>query len=164
MAICNSCGKESRQIRTIFEVGGVPLPEPKDECQNCKDGGLHLDPAWQRHRPTPLWESRPHLYRKKDNPEGGSYYEPTDENLADLEAQILAPAADDAAVIETAIEAKRQTRRTEPLIGDELKLALERANRIAENCVQAHNQTVSEHAANQEEYWDGVSEGLRTIQ
>jgi hypothetical protein len=164
MAICNSCGEESRQIKTVFEVGGKPLPAPKDECENCASGGIHMEPAWARHKPTPLWESRPHLYRKKDNPDGGDYYQPTDENLADLEAQLTAPAIDDVLAVTEAVEHKRQNRRTAPLTGDELKQVLARAHRMAAECVESHNETVKQHVTATEEYWNDVAGELNTIQ
>ena len=136
--ICGSCGNEARRVRTLFEVDGKPLPIPLDECEFCAHGGQHFDPDWMRHKPVPLWESRPWLYTRKQNPDGGWMYVPTDENLADLEAQVCAPASDDVQAEQEAKEKKRATRRTEPLTGEELSRALARANRIATECVEAY--------------------------
>lgn len=149
--ICGSCGKDARRVKTLFDVGGKPLPTPKDECEHCADGGKHEDPAWLRDKPVPLWESRPWLYKKKDNPEGGYMYEPTDANLADLEAQIMKPSADDQAAIE-----KRRNR-----IVSEDSIDLAKAHALAREFTEAFEKASRDYEEANAEYWNTAAEDLR---
>lgn len=154
--ICRTCNKDALSVKTLFEIDGKPLPEPKDECDNCKSGGMHNDPAWLFDRPAPLWESRPHLYRKKDNPEGGSYYEPTDENRADLEAQIIAGSSDDRAFIEN----KAKTRLM-AIPEENLPSVLARANAMAANAVQSWQEQMKAFDDANKEYWNSVADEFK---
>jgi hypothetical protein len=153
MTLCRNCNKEASRIRTVFEIAGKQLAEPKDCCEHCKDGGLHNDPDWMRGRPVPLWESRPHLYKKKDDPDGGSMYEPTDENRADLEAQIMKGCEDDEVRLQAAIEHKRKNRRTAPLTPEETALMLQRAHKIAEPAVNAYKEQQKQFEEAEQAYW-----------
>lgn len=145
--ICGNCQQWTSKV-VIKESG-------KEQCENCADGGLHLDPAWMRHKPTPRWESHPHEYRKTYEPDGSVLMMPTDESKADLEAQILKPAEDDVIAHEKALEAKRG--RKTVLEGAELDAAMKRANRIAEGCVAEWKLQVQEN----EQAWQEAANELK---
>lgn len=99
--VCRTCNSEVSRVRVVFEVNGIPLPEPKDECLNCVS---HLS-AGERLNDHKLWlmqDVNPHEYevvagekRLKDWAQ------------AELEARITRPDEDDERAIREVKERKR---------------------------------------------------------
>ncbi len=141
--ICGNCKSECRKVTIKF------FPAQKEECEKCADGGLHLEPAWKRDKPTPLWESRPWLYKKTTGKDGEAIYNPTDENLADLEAQILKPSADDQAAME------RRRNRTPG------EIDINKARSIAADFESAYSQAWNQYEEANAEYWNTVADDLK---
>lgn len=140
--ICGNCNQECRKVTVKFN------PD-REECEHCAEGGIHHDPAWLRHRPVPLYESRPHLYRKINGKDGETIYEPTDENKADLEAQIMKPSAED----EAAIKAMRN-RPARPI-------DLGKAEFVAAQFLKHFKETTEEYERANAEYWNTAAEDLK---
>ncbi len=150
MAICGSCGADVRRLVTKFQNDG----SLKDECENCKPGGFHQDPAWLRQRPVMGWESKPKMYVKSESPDGGAHYEATDELRADTEAQICRPAQEEI----DALEKKRKDRdRLRPLTSTEIA----RAHRLATEAVNAFKEAAVEAQKQEEETWAEATKPLR---
>lgn len=141
--ICGNCGSEVRKVTIKFH------PEAQETCERCADGGLHQIPAWQDHRPVPLWESRPWLYKKTTGEDGETIYQPTDENRADLEAQVCKPSAED----EAALEARRN-RPTMPI-------DLGKAHAVAAGFLQHFKSVTEEYERANAEYWNTAAEDLK---
>lgn len=157
VSVCRNCGKEARRIITVFEKAGQPLSEPQDQCEHCAPSGLHEEPAWLRHKPVPTWESRPHLYRKTEGAQGEIIYQPTDENLADLEAQLSKPCDEDVA----AMEAQRNRQVSLPQDEDGMKDVMARADRKAREFLQHFQETTDEYNRQMQQYWEQETEDLR---
>lgn len=141
--ICGNCKSECRKVTIKF------FPAQKEECEKCADGGLHLEPAWKRDKPTPLWESRPWLYKKTTGPDGEAIYNPTDANLADLEAQILKPSADDQAAME-----RRRNRKPS-------EIDINKAHALAAKFVAEVEQANRDYEEANAEYWNTAAESLK---
>ena len=139
---CGNCNKECRKITVKYDPR-------REECEHCADGGLHLEPAWKRDKPTPLWESRPWLYRKTTGPDGETIYQPTDENRADLEAQVLKPSAEDEAAI-----AAWRNRPARPI-------DLGKAEFVAAQFLQHFKEVTEEYEKANAEYWNTAAEDLK---
>ena len=102
-----------------------------------------------RHRPVPLYESRPHLYTKETGPNGETVYQPTDENMADLEAQVCAISAEDQAAIEA-----RRNRPVKPI-------DMGKAQFIAAKFLQEFKEVTEEYERANAEYWNTAAEDLK---
>lgn len=140
--ICGNCNREARRITVKFDPR-------REECEHCADGGLHLEPAWKRDKPTPLWESRPWLYRKTTTPDGETVYQPTDENLADLEAQIMKPSAEDQAALDA-----MKNRPARPI-------DMGKAEFVATQFLQHFKETTEEYERANAEYWNTAADDLK---
>lgn len=139
--ICGNCQQWTSKI-VIKESG-------QEECEKCSEGGLHLEPAWKRDRPTPLWESRPWLYKKTTTAEGETVYQPTDENLADLEAQLSKTSADDQA----AIDAMKNR--------PERPIDLGKAEFVAKQFLDHFKAVSDEYERANAEYWNTAADDLK---
>lgn len=154
MAICESCGHEVRRLITKFLADG----SLKDECEFCKPGGLHTDPAWMRAPIAMGWEAMPKMYVKSESPDGGAHYEAKDELRVDTEAAIRRPAEEAEAAEARALAKKRNDPdRLKPLTLSEV----ERAHRIAAACVEALQQKIDESHKQEEEQWAEAAKPLR---
>ena len=140
--ICGNCQQECRKVTVKFNPR-------REECEKCAEGGLHLDPAWLSHKPVPLYESRPWLYKKKTGPQGETLYEPTDANLADLEAQVCAVSAEDQAAIEA-----RRNRPVKPI-------DMNKAHSVAAGFLQHYKEVTEEYEKANAEYWNTAAEDLK---
>ena len=143
--ICGNCGSESRKITVKW------TPERQESCERCADGGLHQRPSWMDHKPVPLWESRPWLYKKRTGPDGETIYDPTDENTADLEAQVCKPSAED----EAAMAARRN--RQVPVEA----IDMNKANAVASDFLQHFKEVTEEYERANAEYWNTAAEDLK---
>lgn len=141
--ICGNCGRSAQKVTIKF------FPERSESCEHCADGGVHHDPAWMRHRPVPLYESRPHLYKKSIGPQGETVYQPTDENMADLEAQVCAVSAEDKAAIEA-----RRNRPAKPI-------DMGKAEHIAAKFLQEFKEVTEEYEKANAECWNSAADELR---
>lgn len=158
--ICRNCNQEAQRVVTVFEIDGKPLPEPKDSCEHCKDGGLHTNPAWMYQRPVPGWEAKPHLYRKVDRPDG-TQYEAKDELRQDTEDQLCKQPEEELRAGVIAQEEKRQHRRTDPMTPDELAAAINKARSIGNEILLAHQQAEIDRQIAAEEQWKPIDKQLR---
>lgn len=140
--ICGNCNQTCQKVTVKFDPR-------REECERCADGGLHLEPAWKRDRPTPLWESRPWLYKKTQGTDGETIYQPTDANLADLEAQVSKPCAEDVAAIEA-----RRNRPVKPI-------DLGKAQHIAESFLEHFKEVTEEYERANADYWNTAAEDLK---
>lgn len=141
--ICGTCGQSAQKVTVKF------FPERKEECEHCADGGVHHDPAWLRHRPVPLYESRPHLYTKETGPDGETIYQPTDENRADLEAQVCAVSQDDQAAIDA-----MKNRPARPI-------DLGKAEFVAKQFLDHFKAVSDEYERANAEYWNSAADDLK---
>lgn len=139
--ICGNCQQWTSKV-TITEHG-------KEQCEHCSNGGLHLEPAWMRHRPVPRWESHPKEYKKREQPDGSVLMEPTDESKADLEAMVTKVSDDD----KQAIESRRNRQAGEIDFG--------KAHTIASNFKQHYEEVWKEYEQANAEYWNTQADDLK---
>ena len=144
MAICGSCGSETLKTRTIFEVEGRQLPEPKDECPVCAPGSFERqqDPSEKK-----IWMSweRDAAHYKRTYDKDGLVMMPSDSVLQDLQDAVSKQkSGEELQAGEAAIEEKRASRRTTPMTPDEQLAAINRARAIAFDIEAYHAQAERE--------------------
>lgn len=140
--ICGNCNQECRKVTVKYDPR-------REECEKCASGGLHLEPAWKRDKPTPLWESRPWLYKKTTGPDGETIYQPTDENMSDLEAQVSKQSVEDIAAIEA-----QKNRPNKPF-------DLSKAEVVAAKFLEHFKSVRDQYEQANAEYWNTAAEDLK---
>lgn len=141
--ICGNCGQDARKVTVKFH------PVREESCEHCADGGIHHDPAWMRHKPVPRWESHPNEYKKRTEADGSVLMEPTDENKADLEAQVTKMSEDDKQAIES-----RRNRQPKPI-------DMNKAISVAENFVKEYGEVWKQYEEANADYWNTAAEELK---
>lgn len=127
MAICDNCKSESSRIRSRWSDQGVRMP---DECPQCSPQSFaEKFKSVRDGQVTMGHEYMPTMYRKTD-----AGFVPTDELLADTEAQVLKGMENSEAnqAYAQAVEEKRQSRRTKPMDALDIEQAVTRWNNAAQ--------------------------------
>lgn len=121
MAICGNCGAEGARVRSRW-LEGKQLP---DECPQCSPGSFERFKSVRDGQISMGWEYMPSKYRKTDNG-----YVPTDELIADTEAELSKACPEDEQAYQNAVEEKRAKRRTKPMTETEKEIAIARWSNI----------------------------------
>jgi len=141
MAICGSCGADTRRVRTVMTTNGgkdlLPTGQRRDECPRCAPEAF--EPDWQRAKGATPWEAYPEKYKKIDNPDGSVTYRSTEEWQQDSEDKLRASYEKADKVDESALENKRRNRRTTPMSPEEVARATERFRPHIEDRIEQGN-------------------------
>ena len=143
MAICGTCGSEALKTRTIFEVNGQKLPEPKDECPNCAPDHFERFQDPSEKKIWMSWEKDAAHYRREYDKDGPIMM-PSDSVLQDLQDSVCKPSGEELQAGAAAIEEKRSNRRTTPMSSDEVLMAINKAREIAFDIEAYHAQAERE--------------------
>lgn len=125
MAICSTCGADTRRVRTVMTTNSgkdlLPEAQRSDECPICAPEAF--EPDWKTAKGATPWEAYPGKYKKVDNPDGSITYRSTDEWRQDSEDK-LRKSYELADQIESSkVEEKRRNRRTTPMTPEEVARA-----------------------------------------
>src|SRR5690348_9312285 len=128
MAICGTCGADSKQVRSKWNEDGR-LP---DECPNCSpesfDGKFSVPSdkkIWMG------WEAHPKEYVKVHHEDGGVEYIRKKEYRAEQEQKLVEETEEERELRIRKVAHKRATRRVTPMDGAELSAALNKAKELA---------------------------------
>lgn len=139
MAICGTCGSDTKHIRSRWNEDGR-LP---DECPNCSPesfDGKFTVPSDKK-----IWmgyEAHPNEYVKVHHEDGGVEYIRKKEYRAEQEQKLAEATAEEKEAQAKAVAHKRATRRTTPMDSAELSAALAKAQQIADFMVESASKGV----------------------
>lgn len=128
MAICSTCKRESRRVRSRWDDKGAQLP---DECPLCAPESFEKFVAPSDKKIWMGYEAHPNEYEKKYDSDGLIYVRKP-EYRTEQENRLKSETEEEKASRTNAETKKRATRRKRPLDEEELHAATIKARMVAE--------------------------------